>query len=502
MFTAELERLLQRPVIVALGVGTLLGVGFYWAGLWWLFLPGVVWLIAIIAHTTLRQAVLITWLAWWWKALLVLSFFWYTYPIEWLSAAPATQLFLIFWYWSTTALWVSIGGVIFAVGAWYWFRYVPRFWDWVGLPGLWVVAELSGAVSFSIILAGPGSTFGVAFGYGFLGYLLAYHQLLFHLSQWGGVVALTVTAILIGLGSYRLLIYVSPHYRIPASLVILVGFALSGSLSTVHPSPTSGEGTKVAVVATEFPSNMAITIDGEAQKSHAILAALAMAPADSFEYVLLPEYARVYEAQGVSPIQLLRIRDQIGSTATIIQSGPYRDLTGLSLRGSIVRLADLQTFNADKQQLVPQGEYMPHFHRWFLNVFGQRENVSAVIDRLEYRAGPLATQIFPEGVPSILFCFESAHPFSVWRLLQQHQGTPPFIAHPISHVWFHAPTAMWQQKHTMLRVHARWQGVPIVAGGNFAPSAVYLPDGTKQTTATAERLVTQPNITVYVFSLP
>ena len=53
----------------------------------------------------------------------------------------------------------------------------------------------------------------------------------------------------------------------------------------------------------------------------------------------------------------------------------------------------------------------------------------------------------------------------------------PFVAHPISHAWFHSSKILWQQQDVMLRIQARWQGIPIVSAGNMMQGKLYLPNG-------------------------
>lgn len=121
---------------------------------------------------------------------------------------------------------------------------------------------------------------------------------------------------------------------------------------------------------------------------------------------------------------------------------------------------------------------MPYFYIATLSAFGMREAVIEINKKLAYRPGPFATQAdLPELVPGILFCFESADPNGVRRLLKEREL--PFIAHPISHAWFHESKILWQQQDVMLKIQALWNDVPIVSAANMAKGALYTPDGKK-----------------------
>lgn len=76
----------------------------------------------------------------------------------------------------------------------------------------------------------------------------------------------------------------------------------------------------------------------------------------------------------------------------------------------------------------------------------------------------------------VLFCFESVRPDGVIELSNTRHL--PFIAHPISHAWFHTPRVLWHQLDIMLKIQARQSGLPIVSAGNMTEGKLYLPDGT------------------------
>ena len=111
-------------------------------------------------------------------------------------------------------------------------------------------------------------------------------------------------------------------------------------------------------------------------------------------------------------------------------------------------------------------------------VFGFGDVAKKLQERFTYVPGPEPSQAqFAAHVPGILFCFESADPVAVKRLLAQRPV--PFIAHPISHAWFHESELLWKQQDVMLKMQALWSGVPIVSAANMAKGALYTKEGKK-----------------------
>lgn len=130
----------------------------------------------------------------------------------------------------------------------------------------------------------------------------------------------------------------------------------------------------------------------------------------------------------------------------------------------------------DKQYLVPQGEYVPTLYGAILYLLGYGDVVARVAQDSSYRPGPLTqTTSLPSYIPGVLFCFESVSPVGVSSL--QKNRPLPFVAHPISHAWFHTPHILWQQLDVMLQIKARYSGVPIVSAGNMVAGKLYLPNG-------------------------
>lgn len=115
---------------------------------------------------------------------------------------------------------------------------------------------------------------------------------------------------------------------------------------------------------------------------------------------------------------------------------------------------------------------MPYFYQFMLSVLGERKAVVEIKNKLSNQPGPIDKQIhLPTFVPGVMFCFESADPNAVRRLLQERDV--PFIVHPVSHAWFHESKILWSQLDNMLKIQAIWNNKDIISAGNMSSGALY-----------------------------
>jgi apolipoprotein N-acyltransferase len=264
-------------------------------------------------------------------------------------------------------------------------------------------------------------------------------------------------------------------------------------LITFTPAPVSEGGNgghTVMSIDTQFSSQMLATAEGYQMKEETIRDAVADALKRNPQVIVLPEDSRYLQSNFndvsrelvISNWELLH-----GETDTIlIDSG--RDITDSGetiLRANVFDGVSNTLLQFDKQYLVPQGEYVPYIYAVALRLFGYGAAVEAVAVDSSYRPGPLVqTAVLPEYIPGVLFCFESVNPQGV--MVIRNNRPLQFVAHPISHGWFHTPTIFWRQLDVMLQVQARYSGVPIVSAGNMVSGKLYLPSGEMKTGAVVE----------------
>jgi apolipoprotein N-acyltransferase len=477
-----LTSLKQLPVLVWYGFsGLCLGIGFLVPPLWWTVFVGIAVFFVAVEHTrSLRYAAVGGLVAFTGKMLLSVGWFWSTYPIDWIDAsARFVQLPLIGFYWGTVALAIGVSGSVLAVVLW-------KLKNW-SIPGggffsaaiLWPLSEVLGAWIFSVFTYGTGGTLNTLFSFGMSGYHLAAHPWLFLLAQWGGVYLLSSTAALVG---YSLYVY---RHSIGKSVrgrwVVGTVCACVVVLMYIPVPQTMGErlGQIVAVVDTRFggaeyhalPNKEAVRLT---QMQEALSAALRLNP----DYIVMSEDSQVLDSRFSAEEKYGLFRFIYSDpTAVVIEAGQVPHGTTAALRATIYDGQAKEVYVTDKQFLVPQGEYVPIFYLSVLSLIGQKETVAHMKTRFAYEPGRDEQGTFREYVPAVLFCFSEADPLAVRRLLRERDV--PFVAHPISHAWFHTPTSLWYQFDAMLRVQALWNNLPIVSAGNMVTGALYTAHGQK-----------------------
>lgn len=458
-----------------LGIGGLLGIGFLVPWLWWCGVVGIAASVhGIVRSDSYTQIVGGVCISWWVKYALALLWFWSTYPIEWLPLqSGGWQLVLIFFYWSTAALWLSVGSFVL-VGVWWLIRsFLPQLQVRTALlifPILWVWGEVFGSVVFSIATLGEGGFINTKFSFGYTGYLLAEHATALQLASVGGVYILSFTISALAVAFY--IVWSNRSYWWLVSGVAV--FVVSLFLLPTNPTTVSS-GYRVAAIDTYFgPQTLQTdTTQNVAQLQAAVAAAVAQDP----DYIILPEDAR-YLAHDDAAYTMALAALETAWAITFIDSGQvWRGETSV-LQATVYDNESKTSATVDKRYLVPQGEYTPWLYKKILQLFGQGDIVSYIERGRGYAVGDNTNQNnLPEAAPGILFCFESVDPLGV-RTIASEREAVPFVAHIVSHAWFHEPQQLWQQLDAMLRVQAVWNDVYIVSAGNQVEGAVYTPFGT------------------------
>lgn len=477
--------LLKRDWVYAIAAGVGLGIGFVVPMLWWMALVAIVMSLTLIERAeTVRRAVLLLAIIWGIKALLSIIWFWSAFPIDWVPGMSIpVQLALISVYWVTSGLWLSSGGVLFALASYKLLRQqiMPNFAALILLPFVWVASEIFSAGIFSIFTAGPGSFIQSYFSFGMVGYLLANSNLGIWLAGWAAVYGLGLVLVGVAVGLWKFKRTVSP---VQLGGVLILMYILATFIPWTESDIQSRNQTVIAI-DTDFDPGLFATDEGYQAKNETVRTAVNEALEREPDVILLPEDSRY----GVENFDIDAPKQTMAywqfnhkNTPTIlIDSGRHTTASGDTvLRANVFDGASGQLWQFDKQYLVPQGEYVPLAYGFVLKLLGYGSMVDAVARDSSYRPGPLNQTVeLPDSIPGVLFCFESVNPNGVSRLAQTR--SLPFIAHPISHGWFHTPTILWQQLTVMLQVQARYSGVPIVSAGNMVAGKLYLPSGEIQT---------------------
>lgn len=398
-------------------------------------------------------------------------------------------MLLIALYWITASLWLGIGGVLFAGGLQLLQQIrIPRRWQVLPIAVWWCTAEVLGSLIFSIITIGEGGIVTSAFSFGFTGFLLAQHEGLLQLARIAGVYGLSV---LFGVVAYVLA--QALRVRTVSGVSVLAGTLVvfvSGSIpvATWLPTGESDATYSVAVVDSWFPLDMLQADVTRTTIRTEYGEAVATALAAGADHVILPEDARFFDQSRPAGSQraLFDLRFERPSIILVDSGRVELDDGGAAVQAFVYDGINDIIDRVQKRYLVPQGEFMPTAYASTLRLFGYGAIVDQVAADVSYRVGPNTDQsgVSP-AAPGILFCFESVDPRGVRQVVRE-RGDVPFIAHPISHAWFHDPHQLWWQLDTMLRVQAIWNQVPIVSAGSHVFGQIYLPTGERLVPKTIE----------------
>jgi len=460
--------------------GALLGVPFVVPALWFCGLIGVaVFVYATKLAKTPRTVLMGGFIAWTVKSLIALFFGWSIWPIEsFLFELPLSGFWIIAMYWISGSLFLGTGGAF--VAGWLWYGLIHKKLEsltLLALPALWALGEFFATRFFSVLTIGPDGFYNAAFSYGQLGYVLAEHNLLILSAKLGGVYILTLVAAGLGTALWYMYQVQNGTKLITASVGALVLLIVSGFVQLE--TADNRAGLTIAVVDTEFNNQIINSLDEIAEREILLDAAIEAAVAHGVTHIILPEGARLNDAEQGASALARRLHFQLaGAEVVLIDSGRAElNAVDTALRATIYDGVSKVAWQVDKQYLVPQGEYVPVYFGKLFKLIGMGEQVDQVGKVFDFIPGPLADQgVLPAGMPRILFCHSSADPVGVRKLLTDGVEVP-FIAHPISHAWFGGSQMLKNQQTAMLRIQALWNDVAIVSAGNMTKGELYDRDG-------------------------
>ncbi len=459
--------------------GVLLGAGFVFPYLWGVSLIGGLFFLWLSKESrSFQEMILGSWLAWSVKSLLAVSWFWSVYPIEWLPLSPGIgQLSLVFLYWLTAGILLGSGGALVALVLGVISKPNRNNLNKFSLlifPLAWVLGEIGGSIIFSIFTLGPGGSINSSFSFGYIGYLFTESELLLMFAKVAGVYGLSFIFAVFSVFAYKAVTRGS-YLRYIFLGVALTAYSLSffGGIEEVLPT----DGKRVIIVETWFPSRLSLSLEGLRDNRQSLEAAVISALAENPDHIILPEDARFFDQSRPSITkQLFAIRYD-NPTAALLDTGRFETEEGAILQALFYNGPEQRVEKLHKRYLVPQGEYIPTLYRGLLKTLSSDSEIGAKLNEISYKVGPLTDQSeVAENLPGVLFCFESADPLGVRRILLERNEVP-YIAHPVSHSWFHEPHILWHQFNSMLQVQAVWNGVYIVSAANQATSHVYTPSG-------------------------
>lgn len=462
--------------------GLLLGVGFVVPFLWPLGLGGGAYFLFLLQQkSSLRQRVFGAWTAWTIKSAFSVGWFWSTYPIEWLPLDfGQIQIPLLFFSWFMTAVCLGSGAVVLVLIVELlrkqtdlkpWAYYILIY------PLLWIIGESLGSLAFSAFWYGPGGTLNTSFSFGYVGYLLAGHEVLLQVARLAGVFSLSYLFVLL----VGVVLWVSQQskrvqYAGVTALIVVYLVGLIPVLKMVTDNPTTGY--KVIVVDTEMGSRLHDTKEGDGEIRVALAEAAAIALSEEPDYVVFPEDSRFFDqSRPASSVKSL-FKVQYNDPQIVLIDSSRATYGGETVQQAFVYNGpEDSTERFHKRYLVPQGEFFPSIYSYIFKRSGFGESLEYLSQSISYRVGPWTDQgRASANVPGILFCFESFAPQGV-RQLTRERADMPFVVHIASHAWFHEPYTLWSQMESMMRVQAVWNQQYLVSAGNMMSGKLYAPKG-------------------------
>lgn len=466
--------------VTAIIAGICLGIGFLFPPTAPLVVVGVVLNIRfILSNRPAKKIITLITLAWLIKYCFSLFYYWDTYPLDFMGVTSVPlNLLIIGFYFVTSSLWLSFGGGLFALLSILIHKNnkLPRILVYAGLPFFWVVGEWVAAISFSFFTLGPGSTIQDYFSFGMIGYQLTYVQGTLNLAQIYGIYGLTLIVVGVSTSIY----FIVTEKKNAWWYVVLASMVL-GFLGNNHTPIYDNKNISVYVIDTTYTANMYTSDGPNSPRINNLDVAVQTALKDKPDFIVLPEDSRyfMYKFAGLDNSQIsnyYKFTHSDTKTVIIDSSRNDTDAGKTVLRANVLDGVSGKIFNFDKQYLVPQGEYVPYLYGSIMRLFGFGDLVDKVSIDSSYRIGQSADiEDIPSYMPGLLFCFESVQRNAVSNL--QRKRPLPFVAHIISHDWFHNSWSIEWELDTMLQVQAVYTNTPIVSAANMAEGKLYLPTG-------------------------
>lgn len=467
--------------------GIFLGVGFLFPYLWFLVFLGLgLFLFLVEKEKSFKKIIFGGFLAFSVKTLFATAMILSVYPVRVVETNLGVFEFLVvLLYWLSVSFTIGLGGAVLAYFLKVGQRFFKKEFFILLFPVLIVLCEVLGSFFFSILTLGEASDLNIIYSLGYVGYLLAEHNLFIKTAYFGGVYFLSFLTALFSILFFLFfkkeiivqgLVWSKKYFNFILIFLIVIFSANFNFNKTYEPILNK----TVAVVDTNFDDKF-LGKTGVEEKFKMVEEIVFEVLKLKTDYVLLPEGAN-YNLQNFTPESaygIFRFRHGDPKVILIDSSQVEWEIGKLSQRANIFDGINKQGLGIDKQLLTPQGEYLPYFYGFFIKNIGGEKTFLRLQRDLRFRPGPFYDQsIFAKEIPSVLFCFESIDPLAVKRVLKNRESVP-FVAHPISHVWFHNSEILKHTVDTMLKIQAIWNQVPIVSAGNLTEGALYTITGEK-----------------------
>jgi len=405
----------------------------------------------------------------------VYFWFWGVYPLDWIGVQNDTYSFgIIMFAWVVTAVVLSVtmvGRALFM----HFLKSSEKENGVLIVPIVWILFEYVGAVTFSLLWAGPQSTVGAHWTFGFLGYALAEIPIARSLAAIGGVYLLSFTLVFIVSVIYFVSKRMLSFKKINSvSLVVVAAVLLIGSISGYGVAIRANTGVikEVLLVHTAFPSaSNQLTSNQKEERSSEIIATVtnAIRSGAKPDILIFPESSEVLNS--VSPAAAQSFLETLAQEKNTLVLNPTNDSNA---RGELIssiwyaRAQEGVTEVRHKSFLVPVGEYAPYIGIFFSNVLHKTEWFERIYAVHGYYKVRDDEDAFRASDVGILQCSESISPYLYRDLAKTHA----ILANAASHAAFRHSALIRDQILKMERIHAVANDRFFIQSGNVAPSLI------------------------------
>lgn len=438
----------QHPVQCFAVAGLLLGVSFLHAALWWLGLFGIAlfYFISKSMHVTLRQAVIGGGVAGTVQFLIVSSWLWSAYPIQWLEINNSVAVLFIGVVWLVCSITFGLAKVLPALYGHFFLGDTQSLSvSAVFFAPVWLTSEMCGSLLFSLVHAGSGGAVSLHAAMGYVGYLFAEHGALVQLAQVGGVYILSLLYV-----GAALLLYVCILKKQFVYTGLLLMCMLGGSL-VPYINPYQNDDYAVLTLSTDYHASGQSAQDVEEAQYQDLINRVIQGLRGDAAYIVLPENARFARSFESPEAVLDFMRTYSEADVVLIDSGTEDADNGFT--HVVSTLYDTQANSYSKQYkeyLVPTGEYIPALYTYVLHRTGFGDELARFLE--SYNSIPKENdEVYLPRAPGVLFCFASVSPYRL-RTVAANTAVP-FVVHVVSHGWFTDPWLLQHMLDQQMRVN-------------------------------------------------
>jgi apolipoprotein N-acyltransferase len=455
----------RNRFVLWLSSGVLTGLSFFSPWTWWLSILGLFVFIVVAKSAVSRKEII-------WGSvlsgtahfLLVLSWFWSTYPLDWLNVGNKGSFALIFGVWLTCCIVLGFGRLVPSYFIYHFKN--KQSYLYIGIPVVWLIGEVIGSFLFSLYTYGTGSYISAEFSVGYLGYVLAEHGLLIKLAEVGGVFVLSMVVVALASLTHYL-------FFIKKTKILILSMLLIVLATSVIPynNPYSNDNYSVAALSTDYEAYVRLDTDKKLIRQQNLLKAVATTLEQDVEYIILPEDSR-FTSSFDSPEAVFNFIESFSDKDVILvdSTAEIQENNEATVVSIIYNTKNRHVDKVYKNYLVPTGEYMPSFHAAVIKLFG----FNKALDTFEgyYNYQPWTSEVsLSEGSPGVLFCLESLSSVALKRVARESRA--PFVAHVVSHSWFNNPWLLHHQLNQMMKVNTIFAKTTVYQASNQYKSIRY-----------------------------